>query len=402
MLKKEFFQNLVALSFGVGLTYVSFELFFLILGTSSKFSLLRPIECDLNKETQITCFPRRESYLEGNYIKGSFFQKRIIAKKRTNDLGNFSEMNFDTFQKKSHDNLFKVASIGDSFVEAMQVDNKKTFHGLLNNKIIKKEGQKDFKIKSIAFGASGLAFPNYIKYIEFINNNIKDKNLIYTITVIPNDFDESFKEYKNIKVGQYYFKNKDSYEFIPLNDDAILKIKDFILDHSISARHLFFNLQISRFIMQYPICKLWTNCEKPEDIEYAANIKDSNFEDDKIRYLKGFEATDIFIEELKFIFDTAEKQEKVIFIIDSDRYNIYDNKIKKSKYFESQRNYLLTKLKKYNFKILDTQIIFKDDYLKNKKKFEFENDGHWNSYAHKIIYNKLYNDLIPKIEINPN
>ena len=81
--------------------------------------------------------------------------------------------------------------------------------------------------------------------------------------------------------------------------------------------------------MQYPICKLWTNCEKPEDIEYAANIKDSNFEDDKIRYLKGFEATDIFIEELKFIFDTAEKQEKGNFYNRFDRYNIYDNKIKK-------------------------------------------------------------------------
>ena len=88
----------------------------------------------------------------------------------------------------------------------MPIDNKKTFHGLLNNKIIKKEGQKDFKIKSIAFGASGLAFPNYIKYIEFINNNIKDKNLIYTITVIPIDFDESFKVQKYKRVGQYYFK----------------------------------------------------------------------------------------------------------------------------------------------------------------------------------------------------
>ena len=55
--------------------------FFLILGTSSKFSLLRPIECDLNKETQITCFPRKRKLFEGNYIKGSFFQRELLQKK---------------------------------------------------------------------------------------------------------------------------------------------------------------------------------------------------------------------------------------------------------------------------------------------------------------------------------
>ena len=36
MLKKGIFQNLVALSFGVGLTYVSFELFFLNIGNFFK------------------------------------------------------------------------------------------------------------------------------------------------------------------------------------------------------------------------------------------------------------------------------------------------------------------------------------------------------------------------------
>ena len=397
-MRKKIFFNLLALFFGLGISYVLFEFFFALIGTSSKFSLIRPIECNTKKIPDINCFPRRKSNLEGRYIKGSLFQKRIIANKRTNDLGNFSDVNFETFKSYKGENILKIVSIGDSFIEAIQVDNNKTFHGLLNDSYIKKVGKNKIKIESIGFGSSGLAFPNYLKYIEFIKNKVKNDNLIFIITVIPNDFDESFKEYKNIKDGQFYFKDENNYEFIPLEDNITRQIKDFVLDNSFTARHLFFNLQVSRVVMQYPICRLWTKCNNPKNIKYASNIKDSSFKEDEIRYKKGYEATDIFIKKLIEIFDNNFKKNKLILIIDSDRFNIYDKKMAKSIYFENQRNYLIENLKKYNFTLLDTKTLFESDYKINKKRFEFINDGHWNSYAHQIIFQKLSEDIIPKIK----
>jgi hypothetical protein len=43
------------------------------------------------------------------------------------------------------------------------------------------------------------------------------------------------------------------------------------------------------------------------------------------------------------------------------------------------------------FHVIDMHPIFKRHYRSNKKKFEFENDWHWNGLAHSIAANNILN-----------
>ena len=47
---------------------------------------------------------------------------------------------------------------------------------------------------------------------------------------------------------------------------------------------------------------------------------------------------------------------------------------------------------------------FKNDYKINKKKFDYENDWHWNDYGHKLVAKKISEylnfDSIDKVDDN--
>ena len=64
----------------------------------------------------------------------------MTFQKHTNDIGQFSDINFNQLKNKNK-SFLKIISIGDSFVEASQVQNNETFHGILN-----KYKSKDKKI----------------------------------------------------------------------------------------------------------------------------------------------------------------------------------------------------------------------------------------------------------------
>ena len=70
---------------------------------------------------------------------------------------------------------------------------------------------------STAIGASGMAFPNYIKTLEFANKNIDLENVYLVFVVIANDFDGSYKKHNENNKGMFFFdENGFDYEFEPL------------------------------------------------------------------------------------------------------------------------------------------------------------------------------------------
>ena len=95
---------------------------------------------------------------------------------------------------------------------------------------------------------------------------------------------------------------------------------------------------------------------------------------------------------------TYAERKKTIFVIDADRLPIYDKSLKESEYFIAQRQYFIKKINSYGFTVIDMKPIFFDHYLKNKQKFEFPNDKHWNSLGHKLVSQEIikYLKLRPK------
>ena len=157
------------------------------------------------------------------------------------------------------------------------------------------------------------------------------------------------------------------------------------------------NLKVSNWAYTYPFCMLADYpCNKIKN--FKANIVDTSESADFQRYEKSRKASDIFLLEISKLRDTSAKRKNTVFAIDAHRNQIYDTSLQKSEYFTAQRNYFINKAKSYGFTVIDMEPVFSNHYQKNKQKFEFSNDGHWNSIGHKVVSKEIAKrlDLMPK------
>ncbi len=120
------------------------------------------------------------------------------ANKTTNDIGQFSDVDFSEITTSSK-GVLPVISIGDSYVEALQVSNPKTYHGLLNE-YTSESGEI---IKSTAIGHSGNPLSQYLISAMFAKKNLNNPNSIFIFSIISNDFDESVLGQKGFNLGVF-------------------------------------------------------------------------------------------------------------------------------------------------------------------------------------------------------
>ena len=379
--------KLLSISIGFFGAFLFFELIARTLPASDQLSLKLPLKCEDLKNPDIKCIFRRSSYKRGVYTRGKFPPFDYKAFKKTNDIGQFSDIDFKELVDADNRYL-KIISIGDSYVEAIQVKNQEAFHGRLN-KYISKENKK---VISSSIGASGNAFPQYLIHLLFAKNNLDLTSSVLVIPIISNDFDESFKKYsenpgasfKSDKSGNLIFK-----EYV-LNSSIIFR--RILVSTSAIGRYLIFNLKLRSLIINPPICKLiGQKCLDSSKVK--VNIIDSSPNKDIERYKDGEEASKLFINAIAKNRNSIEERNNTIFIISADRQHIYNKQIPKSLFFEHQRDYFITLAKQKGFKIIDLEEVFSENYKLNKRRFEFQYDNHWNSYAHNIVAEKIAEKL---------
>jgi hypothetical protein len=153
------------------------------------------------------------------------------------------------------------------------------------------------------------------------------------------------------------------------------------------------NLQVSRLAYTYPFCMVaGYPCDQIKT--FKANIKDSSESSDSQRYEISRNASDIFLMELNKLGKTPAERKDTVFVIDADRHNIYEpSSTQKSEYFTAQRKYFIKKAKGYGYTVIDMEPVFAQHYQQNKQKFEFSNDGHWNSIGHEIVSKEIAKEL---------
>ena len=228
-----FKKNLFALLFGLSLSLLFAEIIARIAPATDAVALKRPIKCsrgaDNNFDFTIACFHRKPSNIIATFTQGIFRPSIVISPKSSNDIGQFSDVDFSTYLSSGDQNI-RVVAMGDSYVDAVQASNYETFHGRLN-----KYFSNGVPVVSTALGSSGMAFPNYLAYFKFLSKISLTRNDYVIIPIIGNDFDESFPKYgiKGRRGGQGQFF------FDPMNHSLIFNpwgtrssLKDKTIDFS--------------------------------------------------------------------------------------------------------------------------------------------------------------------------
>lgn len=309
------------------------------------------------------------------YSDGWDFQ--IVTEKRVNNAGFLSDIDYLASEKPV------LAIIGDSYVEALQVRNDESMHGLLNTRL----GQRGLLY---AFGASGAPLSQYLGYAELAKTHHQAKAM--TFVIIGNDFDQSLAAYKNDPGFFYFFENGISDGLSELELRLIpfkgISLKGHLVLRSALWRYLTINAGVDfGNIFKNPFQRQ----DKQQDLMslYVGNVlaasSDRRLSDSK-------RAVDAFFRLLPSKSGLAP--DKISFVIDGMRPHLYsaEDMLKTNgSYFDLMRNYFIESAMSLGYEVIDMQPVFRSFYQNHGERFEFPINAHWNALGHKLVADEIEN-----------
>lgn len=334
-------MRLLSVCFGLLIVFVLLEVVFRILPTS-----------DATKRTDVNDanpYLRFEPDRVVNFTIGRFFDIQTV--KRVNKQGFFDDADFYSDSTKK-----KIAIIGDSYVEALQVSNKDAIHGQLRSLL-----SEDYVVNGI--GMSGSPLSQYLAYSKLVKQDINPDYFVFVI--VGNDFDESMTRYLT-NAGYHHYN--DDLQIVRFDLKTPLHKK--IIRSSAIARY--FAINMSGYVIPNPFSK-----EVPV-VEYQDNTL-KHVDEERLEWSK--KASDAFIKDVKKV--TLDKP--VILVLDGHRDQIYKNRTPdENAYSSDMMSYIKRQAEKAEMHVIDMHPLFDADYRINGKKFEFDTDWHWNERGHML------------------
>jgi hypothetical protein len=299
---------------------------------------------------------------EGVYTIGPLSQRR--AKWRINNAGWNSAIDFVETKHKP-----RIAIIGDSFVEAFQVDVGDSLAGQLRQKL-----SPDVDV--YRFGISGAPLSQYLQMARYVIAHFDPDILV--VNVVHNDFSESLCSVES-KVGMLCLEHDGNAiheaPIIPYEPNPVFRI----------ARRI----NLIRFLV--------TNLKAPARLQRLFSsmgttpIYNANIDVERVRAQRGQvkTAVDYVLRALK----RESSGRPVVFIMDAPRKDIYANTLNQSD-VRWLNELLRHKTLQYGFTFIDLTDAFARIFESEHVRLDVQNDGHWNERGHEAAAQALHTTLV--------
>ena len=305
----------------------------------------------------------RDYGTRGLWTKGNLAQQR--GKWRVNNDGWNSPIDYDSAKTPG---VKRIAVIGDSYIEAWQVDAEKKYPSLLGDSL-----GKNYQVYS--FGVSGSPLSQYLHVSRYVEKKYNPD--IYIFNLVHNDFHESinglgfFPMYMTIKMD-----NDSTFsEVAPVKPDrthAKVPGGEWLRKSSL-FRYLYYNLNL--------MDKFKSTKAGAKEVEMNVAVGDIMDKKDSLTKVTAY-----LLKKIKAELGAKE----VIIVMDAPRSNIYNGDLDKSKV--AWLNTMVgNHCKELNFPFIDLTPYMADDWNKNKKHFESKYDNHWAEYGHQVVAGAVYN-----------
>jgi hypothetical protein len=293
-------------------------------------------------------------------------------------VNNYGFVNNEDYVPNGPDPL--VAVIGDSYVEATMVPFEDTGHGRLARVL-----QGGARVYS--FASSGSALSQYLAYAAYCRDIFRPVKMI--VVVVGNDFDESLYEYKSEPPFHYFaFDSEGRLELTRVDWSPSWKIRAARRSHL--ALYLLNNAEIRTFPDR--LARLFqeekATVGQGEKTAYLGNTEASWTME---RLKKSRLAIEYFLEKLPE--EAGLDAKDILFVVDGIRDLIYREDALEHNadaYLVIVRDYFIRMAEEKNFEVIDMHPVFERDWRLEGRPFEYENDGHWNSYGHFIFFSAVY------------
>lgn len=345
---KQTLMSVIAMCIGIALFLVGAELVLRLLPVNEGMRV-QPVTAD---NPVFRMEPGRDVIFAKNW------DFSIVNRVRTNNAGFVSDQEYRTDAATP-----LLAVVGDSFVEALMVPPAETIHARLAE-TVKEKG------RVYAFAASGAGFPQYLAWARFVRDTYRPAAL--TVVVISNDFSESLGHRERSPGFHSFIRQADGTARMELNEY-----------HPSLIRRVFRNSALAMYLFgQAKVQSLYggsLNLGKGDSRfvgNIAANTSDSMLADSRW-------ATDEFIRMLPEY--SGLPPERIQLVVESVRPQIYDPASLASvqdSFWVQMRNYVIDRGRAAGFEVIDLNPVFMQRYARDRKRFEFPTDGHWNGEGH--------------------
>jgi hypothetical protein len=265
-----------------------------------------------------------------------------------------------------------IAVVGDSYVEAVQVDYADAFFGRLARAL---EG----RARVYSFGFAGAALSQYLVWAKHARERFG--NALLVVNVVGNDFDESLAWYKQGPGFHHYAACGGTYCLMRV--DLHRGRLGGLLKHSALARYLVYNLRIAA--LPAAIGAAWSRPAPASagDAAYVGNV--AAVVDDK-RLAESKLAVDLFLADLPGYAGLAPGD--VTFVLDGRDYG-QDDAAFDATYFGQMRNYFIDRARSLGFAVIDMRPVFARRHGADGSVFQSPRDGHWNALGHELVAAEL-------------
>ncbi|MDH3659472.1 MAG: GDSL-type esterase/lipase family protein, partial [Alphaproteobacteria bacterium] len=270
-----------------------------------------------------------------------------------------------TYRPERVDGEKRIALIGDSFVEALQVPYDESLAERLESRMIE-AGQPT---EVYRFAVSGAPLSQYLHMLE--QEVARYAPDLVIVVIVHNDFDESFL----FKPGRYtssFLKLKmegdrvvDELAPAPFEPGWIEMVR-----HLATFRYLYYQRKLRPSVIR-------------DLLLGSRQVYEANIEVDRItrHWDQIAAATDYLFARLAA--SAARQGTKLMLVMDANRQEIYHTGRPAKAHGADRLNGLAADLAaKHGIPFLDLKSAFRADWATHKTRFEFPDDNHWNSYGH--------------------
>ena len=292
---------------------------------------------------------------------------------------------YERYSKQKPPDKYRIAVIGDSYVQAFEVN----FHESVAEQLEAKLGRDIFQV--YRFGISGAPLSQYLHMLR--REVLPYSPDMIIILMVHNDFAESHQN----KPGVY----TSSFLRLAIQDGVVAyevqphrlqrRWYEPIRHYSATWRFLAYRQKIRFDFLR----SLILGPEKART-RYQANIPVSSIEFNQVN---NEIATDYVFGELKR--ETDSRDIKLLVFMDGYRKSIYE---KHERHVRDERELYATGALSLNslaksaalshgIHFLDLHPVFESTFANTRKKFNVESDNHWNVYGHQVVAHTIFEYL---------
>jgi len=307
----------------------------------------------------------------------------IVAKKRSNNLGYLSDYDYEGPQSGP-----VLAFIGDSFVEAAQVDNAEAMHGRIGERLAS-AGMG----AALPFAVAGSPLSQYLTFAEYARDTCAPTSCV--VVVVQNDFDESLARYKQLPGYFYFVESEDGRLVRELVEYRPALIKR-VARSSALVRYLIINGKFDWLTLEQRILGWWDELWSSDDGQppvsapvAAAPVETRSTADAQpvldARERLSFQTIDVFLERLPAA--SGVSPERTLIVMDAVRPHVYWGNHEEGfeTYYGKMRTYLAAQAKAAGYEVVDMHPVFREHFMSTGEGFQFPTDFHWNGAAHRLV-----------------